>query len=122
QLLNVNEPMQRSGSGGGSGPSTLTGTVVDAASGAPIAGASFNLAGGPGGTTASNGSFSIGSVSGGSYSATVSATGYASQNLSLVVPAGTTASLGTIGLYQSNGSNAPNSVTLLGTVIDGLTN
>lgn len=122
QILNFTQPLRSSTAIGGSGPSTLTGAIVDAASGAPISGAVFAVSGGPSAASAADGSFSIGGVNGGSYTATISASGYATQTLSIQVPAGVTASLGSIGLYQSNGSTAPNTVTLVGTVIDGLNN
>ena len=122
QVLNVNQPLQSSTTLTGSGASTLGGTVADALSGAPISGAVFNLGTGHSATSGADGSFSLGGVNGGTYTATVSATGYASQTLSLTVPAGTTATLGTIGLYQASSTTAPNTVTLVGTVIDGLSN
>ena len=122
QILNVNQPLQSSTAITGSGASTLSGAVVDAATGAPISGAVFSLSNGPSATSAANGGFSVSGVNGGSYTASVSAAGYASQTLSLTVPAGTTASLGSISLYQSNSTTAPNTVTLVGTVIDGLSN
>lgn len=122
QILTFNQPLQSSTAGGGSGPSILTGTVIDAVSSTPVSGAVFAISNGPSATTAASGAFSLGSLNGGSYTATISAAGYATQTISIQVPSGVTASLGTITLYQSNNTSAPNTVILVGTVIDGLTN
>jgi hypothetical protein len=122
QILNFTQPLQSSTTIGGSGASTLTGTIIDAGSSAPISGAVFSLSNGASNTSGSDGSFSVSGLSSGPYTATVSAAGYATQTLSLQIPARVTASLGSISLYPSNDSSAPNTVTLVGTVVDGLSN
>lgn len=69
---------------------SLSGTVTDAATRAPIAGATVMLSNGMIRTTDLNGNFSYSIVLNGSYTLTVSALGYVSQNLSVTIKPGHT--------------------------------
>jgi hypothetical protein len=65
---------------GGGGPTTgtLSGTVTNASTAAPISGATVSISGGPSTTTDSSGNYSF-TLAGGTYSVTASATGYNSS-------------------------------------------
>jgi len=71
-------------------PGTITGTVTDAGTGAPIAGAAVSYSGGSTSTDGS-GAYTLANVAEGSYTVTASATGYASQNRTVTVGPGATA-------------------------------
>ncbi|MGZ4144353.1 MAG: carboxypeptidase regulatory-like domain-containing protein, partial [Actinomycetota bacterium] len=97
---------------------TVAGTVVDNASGTPIAGALVQ-ASGPTSlstTTGSTGTFQLAGLAPGAYTIQVSSAGYAAASLGVSATAGVTSSLGTIRLSAS-GTTA----TLQGVVRDGAT-
>ena len=121
QTLNLNQPMSTTASNGSS-PVNVVATIVDGTSSAPIANAALNFGGGHFASSDSSGQITVMSVPPGSYTATLSASGYATQNYSVVVTGGSNNNLGQLKLYQSNGSTTANTVTLIGTVLDGLNN
>lgn len=118
----VNQSLLLSGSYQGSAPVTVTATVVDGVSGNAIPGAALSLTGSLSGSTASDGSVSIGNVPTGSYQATVSAPGYATGNYTFVLVAGTNGALGTLTIYPLTGDAAATTLTIIGTVVSGLGN
>jgi len=67
----------------------LTGTVTNASSGAPVAGATVSVAGKTA-TTASDGSYAISGIAGGAYTMTVSAAGYQTWSSTVTVTNGIT--------------------------------
>ena len=69
---------------------TLTGTVTNSSGGAAVGGATVAVSGGPSTTTDASGKYAISSLTAGTYSVTFSATGFASQTLSVVVSSGGT--------------------------------
>ncbi|TMD17454.1 MAG: carboxypeptidase-like regulatory domain-containing protein, partial [Chloroflexi bacterium] len=71
-------------------PGTITGTVTDAGTGAPIAGATVSYSGGST-TTDGSGAYTLANVAEGSYSVTAGATGYTSQSRTVTVGPGGTA-------------------------------
>ncbi len=89
--------------------SSLTGTVTDAGSSKPIAGATVT-AGTASATTNSSGVYSISGLAPGTYTATATATGYTSQSASVTVTAGSTTT--------QNFALSPNPGTISGTVTD----
>ncbi|MGH7461589.1 MAG: carboxypeptidase-like regulatory domain-containing protein, partial [Longimicrobiales bacterium] len=98
------------------------GSVIDGSSAAPLAGAVFALSNGKSAVTDASGQFVIEDVTAGSYAPVLSATGYESQQYSLSVPAGGTANIGTLKLFRSTQTTAPDTVTLIATVLDSVTN
>jgi len=92
--------------------SSLTGTVTDAGSSKPIAGATVT-AGTASATTNSSGVYSISGLAPGTYTATASATGYTSQSASVTVTAGSTTTQN-FALTSTTG-------TITGTVTDAAT-
>src|SRR5205823_10945643 len=70
-------------------PGTITGTVTDAGTAAPLAGATDSYSGGST-TTNASGQYSLASVAEGSYTVTASASGYTSQNRTVSVGPGAT--------------------------------
>jgi len=71
----------------------VQGTVVDAKSGKPVAGASVVLKGKPGARTDASGKFRFGDLAAGTYSVTVKKTGYKDAAASVAAKAGATASV-----------------------------
>src|SRR6266851_3319947 len=71
-------------------PGTITGTVTDAGTAAPISGATVSYSGGST-TTNSSGVYTLANVTEGSYSVTAGATGYVSQSRTVTVGPGATA-------------------------------
>src|SRR5438445_8391843 len=71
-------------------PGTITGTVTDAGTAAPIAGATVSYSGGST-TSDGSGAYTLANVAEGSYTVTASATGYASQSRTVTVGPGATA-------------------------------
>lgn len=118
----VNQSLLLNGSYQGSTPVTVSATVVDGVSGNAIPGAALSLNGSMSGSTASDGSVSIGNVPLGSYQATVSAPGYATGNYTFVLLAGTNGALGTLTLYPQTDDSAATTLTVIGTVVSGLGN
>jgi hypothetical protein len=101
------------------GSGTLTGTVTDAGSGAPIAGATVSYSGtGPTGpvngstTTDQAGHYSVSAIAVSSYSVTAQAGGYQSQTATSVVGGGSTAT--------QNFALTSSASTLTGTVTDAV--
>jgi prenyltransferase beta subunit len=96
---------------------SVTMMVVDATSAKPIAGATVLLQGSSSvsSQTDTSGTANLQSVTAGSYSVTISANGYATQNQNVSVQAGVTADLGTIAL-----ASAQNTGILQGIVKDRL--
>ena len=122
QILSLNQSLQASATGNGSGASSVSGTVVDAQSGTTIAGVAVTLGGNASTSTSASGGFALGNLSAGSYTATLSATGYASRQIAFFIAAGSSTSVGSVPLYRSAATTTPTSVTLVGAVIDGLSN
>ncbi len=120
QTLTLNQGMTPAGGYVDSSPGTLTGTVVDGSTGQPLAGATFDLGNGFSATTDGSGQFSIASVTRGSYTGTLSASGYVTRTFSVFFPAGAPGTLGTLALYAQSPATAPTSLTLHGIVVDGL--
>jgi hypothetical protein len=121
QTLVINQGLTQDGAFQDTSPGTVTGTVVNAKTGAPIAGAILSLGGSLSGTSGANGTFSIASVPRGSYSATLSAAGYVTQTYFIAFPAGAAGNLGVFALYPSSSGTAPTSLRLTVTVVDGIT-
>lgn len=90
----------------------LSGTVTDASSSKPIAGATVS-AGTGSATTDANGAYTIAGVAPGTYTASATASGYASQSTSVTLSAGTTTT--------QNFALTPNRGTITGTVTDAAT-
>jgi len=93
-------------------PGTITGTVTNASNAAPIAGATVSYSGGST-TTNGSGSYTLSTVAEGSYTVTVSASGYTSQSRSVSVGPGATAT--------QNFALSANPGTITGTVTDATT-
>src|SRR5207237_9681045 len=87
----------------------LSGTVTDASTSKPIAGATVS-AGSGSAVTDAGGAYAISGLAPGTYTATASASGYASQGASVTLTAGNTTT--------QNFALAPNPGTITGTVTD----
>lgn len=120
QTLTINQGLIKSGGFQDTAPGTISGTVVNAGTGLPIAGAMFDLGGGLSGVSSATGQFAILNVPRGNYTATLSATGYVSQAYTIAFPAGATGNLGALALYAVSSNTAPTSLTLNGLVVDGV--
>ncbi len=105
-----------------SNPVTLSGRVISDASGLPIAGVLVEFSNGQTATTEVNGQFAIPDVARGNYTASLSASGFVTKQLQLLVPAGAQGDLGDFTLYTQQVTQAPTTLTLLGKVISGLNN
>ena len=105
-----------------SSPGTIAGQIVDATTGQPVAGATLTLNGNTTATSASDGSFSFATVPRENCQIQVVANGYASRTYSFVFAPGDSGSLGTLPIFAATGSSAPTTLTLVGTVIDGVDN
>ncbi len=121
QTLTINQGLIKTGGFQDAEPGTISGTVIDAGTGLPIAGAVFDLGGGLSGMSGSGGQFAIPNVPRGNYAATLSATGYVSQAYIISFPAGATGNLGVLVLYAASSNTSPSSLTLNGLVVDGVT-
>jgi sugar lactone lactonase YvrE len=98
---------------------TVTGTVVEAASGQPITGAAVDIVGvDPLTTSDTAGVFAIAEVDAGDLVIEVTATGYQTVRYTALAPAGTTVDLGTIRLSPLVTAT---STTVIGTVTDAQT-
>ncbi len=87
----------------------LSGTVTDASTGKPIAGATVS-AGSGSAVTDAGGAYTISGLAPGTYTATATASGYASQSASVTLTTGSTTT--------QNFALAPNPGTITGTVTD----
>jgi len=105
-----------------SSPGTLSGQIVDAASAQPLSGVTLSLNGTTTTTSASDGSFSFAAVQRGNYQILASATGYVARTYSFIYAAGDNGNLGALSLYTATTSAAPTTLTIVGTVIDGISN
>lgn len=105
-----------------SSPGTITGQVVDATTGQPVPGATLTLNGNTTASSASDGSFSFAAVPRENCQIQVTASGYASRTYSFIFAPGDSGSLGTLPIFAATGSSAPTTLTLVGTVIDGVDN
>jgi hypothetical protein len=104
-------------------PGTLSGQMVDASSGQPLAGATLSLNGGAAtATSASDGSFTFAAVPRGNAQILASAPSYVARTYSFVFAPGDSGNLGSLSLYAATTSAAPTTLTLMGTVIDGVSN
>jgi hypothetical protein len=103
-------------------PGTLSGQIIDATTSRAIAGAALTLSGGGSATSGADGSFSFTSVPRGNYQIQTSATGYAARSYSFVFAAGQNGGLGALPLYPATGATAPTTLTVSGTVVDGIDN
>ncbi len=121
QTLAINQGLIKAGGFQDSSPGTISGTVIDAKTGSPIMGATFDLGGGLSGTTGAAGQFVLSAIPRGNYSATLSAAGYVTQAYSIGFPPGSTGNLGVLSLYAAAPSSAPTTLTLNGRVLDGVT-
>ena len=121
QTLTVNQGLTKEGAFQDTNPAAVSGTVINAKTGLPVAGAVFDLGGGLAATSAANGQFTIASVPRGNYTATLTAGGYVTQTYSISFPAGATGNLGALSLYPSASSTAPTTLTLNGLVVNGVT-
>ncbi|MHB1142347.1 MAG: carboxypeptidase regulatory-like domain-containing protein [Sulfuricaulis sp.] len=121
QTLTINQGLIKSGGFQDAEPGTISGTVIDAGTGLPIAGAVFDLGNGFSDVSSATGQFTIPNVPRGNYTATLSATGYVSQAYIVSFPAGATGNLGVLVLYAASSNTAPTSLTLNGLVVDGVT-
>lgn len=120
QTLTINQGLVKSGGFQDTAPGTVSGTVINASTGLPIAGAVFDLGGGLSGVSNATGQFVISSVPRSNYAATLTATGYVSQAYTVAFPAGATGNLGVLALYAASSNTAPTSLTLNGLVVDGV--
>ncbi|MBI3546325.1 MAG: carboxypeptidase-like regulatory domain-containing protein [Gammaproteobacteria bacterium] len=121
QTLILNQGLVKAGGFQDNTPGTISGAVINANTGAPIAGAVFDLGGGLSGSSDANGQFNIHSVPRANYTGSLSAAGFVTQSYSLSFPAGALGNLGTLSLYPSSSSTAPTTLTLNGLVVDGVT-
>ncbi len=121
QTLAINQGLIKSGGFQDTTPGTISGTVIDASTGLPIAGVVFDLGGGLSGVSSASGQFAISNVPRGNYTATLTASGYVSQAYTIAFPAGATGNLGALALYAVSSNTAPTSLTLNGLVVDGVT-
>jgi len=96
---------------------TVRGTILDAITRAPIAGATLSLGSGGSGMTDAAGLVALAAVPAGSYSGTVSAGGYVSHGFTAVLSGGSALDLGTVLLTSLT---APGSLTAV--VVDAATN
>lgn len=103
-------------------PGTLSGQIVDATTSRAIAGAALTLSGGGSTTSAADGSFSFPSVPRGNYQIQASATGYAARSYAFVFAPGQNGGLGALPLYPATGAAAATTLTVSGTVVDGIDN
>jgi hypothetical protein len=103
-------------------PGTLTGQIIDATTGRALAGVALTLAAGGSAVSAADGSFSFVSVARGNQQIQATAAGYTARSYSFVFAAGQNGSLGALPLYPATGSAAPTTLTVSGTVIDGIDN
>jgi sugar lactone lactonase YvrE len=119
-LTDVQQGLTLQGAFVDNGPGTLTGSLVDATTGKPVAGAQLILNGGTPVSSGSDGTFSFTGVARGNCQIQASATGYAGQSYSFVFSPGTNGQLGTLQLYPATGVSAANTLTIIGTVVDGV--
>ena len=91
----------------------LVGTVRDADSGGPVAGATIAVSSGDTASSDAAGAFSLADMAPGSVEVTVSAPGYSAQTLQAVISPGGTTDLGAVAL-----SPVPTSTTVSGVVTD----
>lgn len=104
-------------SSGGTGPTTgtLAGTVTDAATSAPITGATVAVEGGPSTATDSTGAYSISGLAPATYSVTASASGFLDSTQSAEIIAGLTSTVN-FALTASGGGGGGGGPTVPGTL------
>ncbi|MCP4700980.1 MAG: hypothetical protein GY862_29620, partial [Gammaproteobacteria bacterium] len=102
----------------------VSGTVLGADSGAAMAGVRVYLDSNPGKTaiTDSGGRFLLTGVPAGRHTLLIGKTGYAETGVAIAAGPGSVTDIGEFSLYPVTDANAPAKLTLLGTVIDGISN
>ncbi|NOR71895.1 MAG: hypothetical protein GQ532_19785, partial [Methylomarinum sp.] len=119
-VVNINQNMVKIGAFLDDTPGNLTGRIIDGLTGVPVKSAQFNLSNGSSVSTDSTGLFTVFSVPRGSYQAQINANNYQMQSLSFEFSAGLSGNLGDLTLFSMSDVSAPNDLTLLGEVIDGV--
>ena len=103
-----------------SSPGTLSGQVVDASSGQPLPGVTLSLNSAATATSAADGTFTFAAVQRGNVQILASAAGYVARTYSFVFAPGDSGNLGSLPLYPATGTAAATTLTVVGTVVDGI--
>ncbi|KXJ52756.1 MAG: hypothetical protein AXW15_10300 [Neptuniibacter sp. Phe_28] len=122
QHLIINQKLIKEGVFLNSDPGSLYGLVIDATNNQPIAGATFTISGGETVVTGSDGRFVTSDLARDTYIATLELEGYASLSMSILYTAGIDGDMGALTLYRLDGSAAATTLTVIGSVVDGLDN
>jgi len=123
QNLSLKQGLTKQGAFLDTTPADLYGFVVDGKSGQNILGATINLDNGQSVVTDATGKFIFTSLPRGSYRAVVSAQNYQTSAYIINFADGSNGNVGNISLFPENiVAQAPTSLTLMGTVIDGIGN
>jgi len=122
QHLIINQKLIKEGTILNSDPGSLSGLVIDATNNQPIAGATFAISGGETVVTGSDGRFVTSDLVRDTYHATLELEGYASLSMSILYTAGIDGDMGALTLYRLDGSAAATTLTVIGSVVDGLNN
>jgi hypothetical protein len=101
-------------------PGTVSGLVVNAKTGQPLAGALFDLGGGLSATSGADGAIRLASVPRATYQGTLSATGYQPLTFSFMFVPGASGDVGTLLMYPQAPTTTPTSLTLRGLVVDSV--
>jgi hypothetical protein len=120
QLLTINQGLGIEGGYLENQPADIYGRVIDASTGLGLAGVSVDLGGGLMTGTDGNGEFRLFAVARGNYTAIINIDNYQAAHYSLVFPAGASGDLGVLSLYPIKDEVAPETLTLTGMVIDGI--
>ncbi|MGD8309970.1 MAG: carboxypeptidase regulatory-like domain-containing protein, partial [Chromatiales bacterium] len=102
-------------------PVDLTGRAVDGETGAPLPGALASLDSGPGVGADANGYFVLSDAQRGSHELRLEAPGYTDRLYELDLPPGAGGALGDLPLFAGSAVDLPDSLTLRGRVVDGIT-
>ncbi|HKE97194.1 MAG TPA: carboxypeptidase regulatory-like domain-containing protein, partial [Povalibacter sp.] len=119
----IRQGLVKEGAAQATGALDVSGRVVDASNGSALAGAVVRVDGSAS-TTASlgDGSFVLAALARGNHSVEISQSGFVTATYSFNLPPGASGALGNLALSPMTATQSPNSLTVVGHVIDGLDN
>lgn len=123
QNLSLKQGLTKQGAFLDSTPADLYGFVLDGKSGQNISGSLISLDNGKTATSDASGKFIFTALPRGNYRAVVTALNYKTSSYIINFAAGSNGNIGNLTLYPENAVvQAPTSLTLIGNIIDGLSN
>ncbi|MBM0104868.1 carboxypeptidase regulatory-like domain-containing protein [Steroidobacter sp. S1-65] len=121
-IASIQQGMTREGAYLDESPVTLVGRVVDGVTRLPVVNAQLTLDGAPAGSSQADGAFQLSAVERGNHRIEISASGYTGATYSFLLAPGAAGALGDLPIFAATPDSAASTLTLVGTVVNGLDN